>query len=289
MMPGDMSIFCGFFVDFLFDQRVNADNVILVVWKGKPYMCSSGFYYDAKAGWYYNTKNGQYYIYENDAYVPLAATTSDGSAPPGTYSFGMYFRSQIWFRCFSMWQIFGENCGNILDVVWDGHQQTHIAPHKPLLCLSILQSEWWLTPVIETALGDESNQALIQSAGNLSDEEGGVREEIATAQGTLSPSGESEVLTQADDDVEEAAVHESSSRIVKDVALADLSSQPSCRHVQNLAENSSEASSGLIPGTEMSLLSMGTVPVKSSDEIFEATERGESVVEPEETRPASVW
>jgi hypothetical protein len=158
-----------------------------------------------------------------------------------------------------------------------------------LLCLSILQSEWWLTPVIETALGDESNQALIQSAGNLSDEEGGVREEIATAQGTLSPSGESEVLTQADDDVEEAAVHESSSRIVKDVALADLSSQPSCRHVQNLAENSSEASSGLIPGTEMSLLSMGTVPVKSSDEIFEATERGESVVEPEETRPASVW
>lgn len=49
-------------------------------------MCSSGFYYDAKAGWYYNTQNGQYYIYENDAYLPLAPTTSEGSAPPGTNS-----------------------------------------------------------------------------------------------------------------------------------------------------------------------------------------------------------
>lgn len=49
-------------------------------------MCSSGFYYDAKAGWYYNTLNGQYYVYENDAYVPLAATTSNETALRGTYS-----------------------------------------------------------------------------------------------------------------------------------------------------------------------------------------------------------
>jgi len=59
--------------------------------------------------------------------------------------------------------------------------------------------------------------------------------------------------------------------------------------VQSVAENPRESSSGLLPGTEMSSLSMGTAPTKTPDETFEATGRGESVGEPEETRPASVW
>lgn len=95
----------------------------------------------------------------------------------------------------------------------------------------------------------------------------------------------------------ETVIHETSSRIVKDstikdIALIELGSEsqdPSCQRSQKLAENSSEASSGLIPGTEMSLLSMGNIVVKNSDETFEETEQRDSVAESEETRPASVW
>lgn len=51
----------------------------------ETFVCSSGFYYDAKAGWYYNTQDGQYYVYENDQYVPLATTTSDETALGGIH------------------------------------------------------------------------------------------------------------------------------------------------------------------------------------------------------------
>ena len=141
---------------------------------------------------------------------------------------------------------------------------------------------------------------MVLSAGHSSDQEEIVQEKATTAQGALSSHGDQAILTQtaglaADD---EAAVHETSSRMVKDSTVKDAAlavgvdsewQDSSCRHVQNLAENSNEASTGLISGTEMSLLSMGTIPVKSSDEMFEATEQGGSVAEPEETRPASVW
>ena len=140
---------------------------------------------------------------------------------------------------------------------------------------------------------------LIPSAGHLSDEEVDVRREATSEPRILSPSGDPAVLTQTaglgSDHGD--AIRESTTSIVEDSAMKDVSpavlnsewQDPSCRHVQNSAENSSDASSGLIPGTEMSLLSMGNIPVESSDKTFEGTERGESNAEPEETRPASVW
>ncbi|KAG0617849.1 hypothetical protein M758_4G020100 [Ceratodon purpureus] len=149
------------------------------------------------------------------------------------------------------------------------------------------------------APGDELNQALIPSAGHLSDEEDDVRREATSEPRILSPSGDPAVLTQTAGLGSDRgdAIRESTTSIIKDSAMKDVSpavlnsewQDPSCRHVQNSAENSSDASSGLIPGTEMSLLSMGNIPVESLDKTFEGTERGESNAEPEETRPASVW
>lgn len=144
-------------------------------------------------------------------------------------------------------------------------------------------------------VGDEVNQSLVQSATRSPNHEEDCREEATTAQ--ESPSGTSAVSTQiagssAD---QEAVVHETPSQIIKhstieNAALVVTNSEwqdASCGHVQSAAENPRE--SGLLPGTETSSLSMRTAPKKTPDETFEAAGRGESVGEPEETRPASVW
>uniref|UniRef100_A0A7I4CPL2 G-patch domain-containing protein n=1 Tax=Physcomitrium patens TaxID=3218 RepID=A0A7I4CPL2_PHYPA len=145
------------------------------------------------------------------------------------------------------------------------------------------------------AVDDESNQASVQGAGRLSNPEHHLSEEAIPIQGTTSTSRNSTMSTHiagftAD---QEATIDETSSHLDKDSTMKDAAAVASdsewqvqsFRYAQNVTEVTSDSSSGLIPGTEMSSLSMGTVPTKSLD----TTEQGDAGNEPVESRPASVW
>jgi len=250
-------------VSTMAEPTADASGFVFDASSGLYYHASSGFYYDAKAGWYYNTQDGQYYVYENDQYVPLATTTSDEAA---------------------------------LGAVGDEVNQTLIqsaddAPnHEEGIREEATIVEKTLSPsgtpglaADQDAVVHETPSQIVEdsSTTDVANSEWQHTTDVANSEWqhtTDVANSEWQHTTDAANSHWQPTSDAANShwQPTTDVAKSEWQ-DASSGYMQSVAETPP----GLYPGTEMSSLSMGTVPEKKPDEPLEG--------EPEETRPASVW